>query len=329
MTKVFITGATGFIGGNLVSGLLSRGYSVKILARSKRLLNLHPWKEKVEVVYGDITEPESFEKSVSDCEIFIHDAAWICFWNKKWDLVHKINVLGTKNMVDVALKAKCKKFIHVSSVAAIGYGENGESVNEDIEYNWDKLSSKIVYMETKRDAESEVYKGIKNGLNATFVNPANVWGINDFRGRRVRLIKAIKYGFPFYLEGGSNFVDVDAVCEATLNAIEKGRVGERYILGGENLSVKDFLGTIALGIKARKPFIKVGQLSVTLFAAIQEALALVIPFEPKPSFSQLPIFGKGIYYDSSKAVRELNMLIIPFSETIQKSIKFYKNHGLL
>lgn len=329
MSKVFITGATGFIGGNLVSYLLKNGYKVKVLARSRRLIDLHPWKNKVEIVYGDINEPETFEQDVQDCEIFIHGAALISFWNRDWDKIRKINVIGTRNIVNAALKANCKRFIHISSVAAIGYSETGEPIDETAKYNWDKLNPKIVYMETKHEAELEVHEGIKAGLNAVFVNPANVWGVGDIRGRRIPVLKAVKLGFPFYVDAATNFVDVDAVCEAIINAITMGRSGERFILGGENLTIKEFLDVICDELDVRKPFLKITRGPIAAFTYLQEALAFIIPIKPRPSVSQLNLLGPRIYYDSSKAIKELKMPIIPFSETIRKSIEYYKEKKLL
>ena len=334
MEKVFVTGATGFIGGNLVEKLLDNGYKVKILMRKHvethrgaSLLEHYKWKNNVEIVFGDILEPESFSGKTNDCEIIIHCAATISFWNKVWDKTYKVNVVGTKNVLGEALKSNCKKFIHLSSVAAIGYGENGEPINEDHPYNWDKHN--ISYMETKHLAELEVQSAIKKGLNATMVNPANVWGKNDFRGRRAPIIKAIKYGFPFYTEGGTNFVDVDAVCEATINAINLGKVGERYILGGENITIKDFASTIAEEIKVRKPFIKIPKPPIIIYSYTQEFLANFINITPKPCKSQLCFIGAKVYYDNSKAVRELKMPVISVRECIHKTVSFYKTQGLI
>ena len=333
MSKVFLTGATGFIGGNLVSKLLNRGYVVKILVRRdverrhgtslERFLS----KDKVEIIYGDILEPETFAGKINDCEIIIHSAAIIGFWNRTWDKLYKVNVIGTKNILAEALKSKCKKFIHISSVAAIGYGENDEPVNESHPYNWGK--HKICYMETKHEAELEVQKAIKKGLNAVMVNPANVWGVGDYRGRRVGVIKAIKYGLPFYVNAGTNFVDVDAVCEAIINAIELGKCGERYILGGENLTIKEFLGIIADEMNIRKPFLILPKPLIVLFSYFQEVLGLITGMSPKPAASQLCFFGKNIYYDSSKAVRELKMPVIPFKDCIHKTVRFYREFNLL
>lgn len=327
MEKVFITGATGFIGGNLVKNLLKEGYEVKVLIRNKKQLEPHLWKYLVDVIYGDILEPKTFKNKINDCEIIIHSAALIAFWNRIWDKVYKVNVIGTRNILEEALRANCKKFIHISSVAAIGYGENNEVINETHPYNWDKYN--ICYMETKHQAEEEVFNAIKKGLNATIVNPANVWGIGDFKGRRVPVIKAVKLGLPFYVNSGTNFVDVDAVCSATINAINNGKCGEKYILGGENLTIKDFLGIIADELSTRKPFIKLPKLPIVLFSYTQEALGLITKIPPKPSTSQLCFFGKKIYYDSSKAIKELNMPLIPFKECISKTINFYKEHKLL
>ena len=327
MTKIFLTGATGFIGGNLVTKLLEKGYKVKILLRNKKLLDRHPWKDKIEIIPGDILEPETFAGKINDCEIIIHSAALIAFWNRLWDKLYQINVVGTRNILNEALKTNCKKFIHISSVAAIGYGENNEPVNESHPYNWGK--HKICYMETKHEAELEVQKAIKKGLNAVMVNPANVWGVGDYRGRRAPVIKAVKFGLPFYVNAGTNFVDVDAVCEATINAIELGKCGERYILGGENLTIKEFLGIIADGINARKPFVELPKSSVVLFSYLQEVLGIVTGISPKPAASQLCFFGKNIYYDSSKAIRELKMPVVSFRECIKKTVRFYQECNLL
>ncbi len=335
MPKVFITGGTGFIGGNLIGKLLEKGYSVKVLIRnhglethcSASLLDKFSWKNNVEILNGDILEPETFQGKINDCEIIIHCAALIAFWNRLWDKIYRVNVIGTKNILDEALKSGCKKFIHISSVAAIGYGENGEPVNEDHPYNWTKHN--ISYMETKHDAEKEVYKAIEKGLNATIVNPANVWGVGDYRGRRTPIIKAVKFSQPFYVKSGTNFIDVEAVCEATINAIYMGKCGERYILGGENLSIKDFLSIIADEIGARKPSIKLPKLPIILFSYSQEALGIFTKKSPKPSASQLCFFGRNIFYDSSKAIRELKMPIISFRECIKKTVRFYRENKLL
>lgn len=335
MEKVFITGGTGFIGNNLVGKLLEKGYKVKILVRRHNveayghtpLLENFSWKNSVEVVYGDILEPESFQNNINDCEVIIHAAAMIAWWNKIWDKIHRINVIGTRNVLSQALKINCKRFVHISSVAAIGYGEDGQPINEEHDYNWSK--HKIVYMETKHEAELEVKKAVEKGLNAIMVNPANVWGVGDIRGRRVPLLKALKFGFPFYTTGGTNFVDVDAVCDATINAITSGNKGERYILGGENLPIKEFLGIIADELYAKKPFIKISKLPISLYSYAQELIAPVFNFQPKPTTSQLALFGKYVYYDSSKAMRELHMPVIPFKECIRKTINFYREQGLL
>lgn len=334
MNKVFITGGTGFIGGNLVKRLLDKGYKVKILIRKPvetrhgaSPIETYILGNEVEIIYGDILEPESFHGKIDDCEIIIHSAALIAFWNRLWDKIYKVNVIGTRNVLNEALKSKCKKFIHISSVAAIGYGEYGEAINETHAYNWDK--HKICYMETKHQAEHEVQSAIKKGLNATIVNPANVWGVGDYRGRRVPVLKALKFGLPFYVDAGTNFVDVDAVCEAIVNAIELGKCGERYILGGENLLIKEFLDILASELNVRKPFIEVPKPLIVLYSYLQEALGVITKISPKPSTSQLCFFGKRIYYDSSKAIRELKMPVVPFRECVRKTIKFYREQKLL
>ena len=327
MEKIFITGGTGFIGGNLVEKLLAKGYKVKVLVRNDKKLKPHKWKDRVEVIYGDILEPESFVDKISDCEIIIHSAALIAWWKRIYKKIYDINVIGTKNVLDAALKSKCKKFIHLSSVAAVGYGENEEPINEEHSYNWGKFN--IPYMETKRMAELALNEAIQKGLNALMVNPANVWGIGDINGRRVPVIKMIRLGFPFYTNGGTNFVDVDAVCEAIINAITLGKCGERYILGGENLTIKDFMNMIADEIKGRRPFIKIPKLPIVLFSYTQEALGIFTRISPRPTASQLCFIGRHIYYDSTKAIKELKMPVISMRECIHKTIRYYRENNLI
>lgn len=327
MSKVFVTGATGFIGGKLVEKLLAKGYEVKVLIRDEDLLKYYKWKDEVDIVIGDILTPETFNGKMDDCEIIIHSAATIAFWNKLWDRVYETNVVGTKNIVTEAKKVNPKKFIHISSVAAIGISEDGTPINEDHPYNWGP--HKICYMETKHQAEEEVKKGIEKGLKATFVNPANVWGAGDHRGRRAFVVKAIKYGVPFYVNAATNFVDVDAVCEATINAIDLGKVGERYILGGENLTIKEFSKIIADEVGAGGPKILVPKLFVVIYCFFQEILGTLFNITPRPTMSQLSLFGPKVYYDSSKAIKELNMPVIPVKDCIKKTIDFYKEESLI
>ena len=111
-SKVFITGATGFIGGNIVEKLLEKGYAVKVLVRDNKKLLPYKWKDKVEIIYGDILESESFTDKINDCEIIIHSAALIAWWKRWWNKIYEINVIGTRNVLDAALKNKCKKLIN-------------------------------------------------------------------------------------------------------------------------------------------------------------------------------------------------------------------------
>ena len=327
MPKVFLTGATGFIGGRLVDYLLEAGYSVRVLVRDKNKISKHSWKDKVEIICGDILNPKSFEGKMHGCDVIIHSAALISFNNKIWDTVHEVNVNGTKNIVQEALKANPKKFIHISSVAAVGISEDGNPINENHPYNFSKLN--ICYMETKHLAEEEVKKGIEKGLNACFVNPANVWGAGDYHGRRTLIIKLLKMGLPFYVNAATNFVDVDAVCPAIINAIDKGKKGERYILGGENLTIKEFLSIICDELKIKRPFICVPKFIVLSYAYFIDFLSEIFGFTPRPTLSQMSLIGPNVYYDSSKAIKELNMPIITIQDSIKKTVRFYRDNGLL
>ena len=172
-------------------------------------------------------------------------------------------------------------------------------------------------------------KAIEKGLNACIVNPANVWGKGDYRGRRAKLLRIMKLGLPFYTEGGTNFVDVDAVAEAIINAIQYGKCGERYILGGENLTIREFLNLVCNELNIRKPFIRLSKFPIAIFSYGQEIIAPIFNFQPRPTASQLCFFGKYICYDNSKAIKELKMPFVAIKDTIRKSVQFYKENNLL
>ena len=131
------------------------------------------------------------------------------------------------------------------------------------------------------------------------------------------------------MDSGTNFVDVEAVTEAIINAIDLGKTGERYILGGENLTIKDFLGIIAEELGVKKPFIPIPKLPIILGSHLQEILGNITRIQPRPAASQLCFLGRGIYYDSTKATNELKMPFIPFKDCIKKTVKFYRENKLL
>lgn len=264
-----ITGGAGFLGGKLARALLAQGHEVRLLLRDPRqegVLGELP----VKVAIGDLQDPASLRRACEGIDWVFHTAGIISYNPKKADLMYRTNVLGTKAIAEAALDAGVKRFVHTSSTAALGVSTDPtRPMNENTPFNARSLG--LAYFDTKYDAEQELLKVVEKGLDAVIVNPGSLLGPGDTRRYEKGYAGLIyKYKPPFLFHGGINFVDVEDVVRGEILAATKGRKGERYILGGENLSFgemiirvnsilgrpsprhyvpKPLMGTLAMGIK--------------------------------------------------------------------------------
>jgi dihydroflavonol-4-reductase len=325
--KVLVTGATGFVGSNVAEALAARGDHVRVLRRTTSQLKA---LEGVPVDYavGDILDPDSLLAAMQGRELVFHVAAMSQYWRSSKETVYRVNVEGTRNVVQAALAAGVQRVVHTSSVAALGYPPHGTAADESqvfpTELSW------WPYGHSKHLAELEVQMAVERGLSAVIVNPTIVIGPRDVNFISGSLIRAsVKDQLLVVPPGGSNIVHVDDVVDGHLAAAESGRVGERYILGGENLSHWDAAVTIASVTGGPRPRLVLPHWALPPLARIIDTFNALSPWPPLVAGEQILLGGETFYVDNSKAVRELGLPQTPLRQAAEDAYKWYREHGLL
>jgi dihydroflavonol-4-reductase len=314
-----VTGATGFFGGNLARALCERGERIRILARpGSRPVALEGLS--YEVAHGDLLDPPSLTAAVAACRRVYHAAASVTFWcrtSREFDAVRRVNVEGTRLLLQAASRAGVERVVHVSTVDAIGLPPAGRIADESTAGECRPIAT--VYAATKREAEETA---LASEVDTVVVNPAFMLGGYDPKPTSGRLLTPI-VGGPFVIcprEGGNNFVAVADVVAGTLAAMERGRRGERYILGHENLTYRA-LFTRALAIAGRRPWlVTVPPVVLVSAARLMEGAARVFRAEPQLTVSLAHLAFADHYYDSSKAVRELGLPQTPIDDALGEAL---------
>lgn len=327
MTKTaFVTGGTGFIGANLVRLLLQEGYKVKALVRpTSKLDNLQ--NLDIEIVKGDLNDPDLGDKMVG-CEVLFHVAALYSLWQSDKEPLYQQNVLGTKNILAAARKAKIDRTVYTSSVAAIGVKEGGIA-DETYQSPVEKLIGE--YKKSKFWAEQEAQKAVKLGQDVVIVNPSSPIGPWDIKPTPTGdiILKFLRRQMPFYIDTGLNFIDVRDVAQGHLLALEKGRMGDRYILGNQNLTLKQFLDQLSeiTGIPA--PQSTLPSFIPLTVAWIDEYVLAPLGKPPFVALDGVRMSEQKMYYDASKAVRELGLPQTPIPTALKNAVNWFsKNFAL-
>jgi len=324
--KTLVIGATGFIGSSLVRELLKDGEEVKVLVRKNSDTRNIEGLE-VEKAYGDIRDKESVKLALKGCDTFYQTAALYAFWAPDSKVFYDINVEGTKSALNAALEQGVKKVVYTSTIAAVGYYGADNPANEDVEFNlWDTGDH---YTRSKHLGEVEAKKFCEKGLPLVIVNPAVVIGVRDIKptpsGKMI--IDVVNKKMPGYIEGGINLVDVEDVARGHILAAQKGRIGERYILGNKNLSITDYFQLIGEVAGVEPPKMK---LPYSLALLIGYGYQFVSSITKKLPVLTAPMVRSGsryAYFDSSKAVSELGFPQTPIKTTIEKAVNWFKENG--
>lgn len=326
MKNVLVTGGTGFIGANLAARLVSRGCNVRILRRQNSDLRAIDGID-VEHRIGDVRDRRAVESAMKGCDTVFHTTAIVRARRSGNREQQEVNVLGTRTVVEACLATGVEKLVHTSSVAAVGYPEPGQLATEETEYNWSAASG---YKLSKHLAEKEVYAGIAQGLKAIIVNPSVVLGERDINIHGGQLVLESKRGrIPFYISGGMNIVYVGDVVDGHIAAAQRGRVGERYILSGENLTHKEIFERTARLIGARPPM---ARLPLSLFKAgvkTIELMSALLGKDPWISSDLARVAGMYNWFSCEKAKRELGYSVTPFDQTILFCYHWYREHGFI
>lgn len=325
--KALVTGANGFLGAWLTKRLIREGYQVSALVRKSsdlsELEGVNP-----HYVYGDVTDLESLKTAFQGQDIVFHLAGLIAYKKSDNEKLEKINVGGTRNVVEACLITGVPQLLHVSSVVAVGASFTPEPLTEDFTYNIAHLG--LGYFDTKKSAEDIVRSAARAGkLKAVCVNPSTIYGSGDARkGSRKNQIKVANGKLPFYTGGGVNVVAVEDVVEGILLAVKFGKSGERYILAGENMTIKALFEEIAAVAGVPAPRFKMPDWLLHTLGCIGDGLFSV---GVDIGLSSVNAHTATLFhwFDSSKAQRELGFKPGPAKEAIKKSVTWMKDNGYL
>ncbi|NES66857.1 MAG: NAD-dependent epimerase/dehydratase family protein [Okeania sp. SIO2D1] len=320
--KAFVTGSSGFIGANLVRLLLQQGYAVRSLVRPTSCLdNLHGLD--VEVVLGDLNDPHLWELMVG-CEVLFHVAAHYSLWQKDGELLYRNNVFGTRNVLEAARRAKIERTVYTSSVAAIGVGVSGVVVDESYQSPLEKLIGD--YKKSKFLAEQEAVKAFNMGQDVVIVNPTTPVGPWDIKPTPTGdiIVRFLRRQMPAYVDTGLNIIDVRDVAWGHLLALERGKCGDRYILGNENLTLKGLLDLLEeiTGLAAPRQTVPVW-LPLTV-AWVDEIILGNLGKLPSIPVDGVRMSQQRMYYDASKAMKELGLPQSSIRVALQDAVDWFR-----
>lgn len=325
--KVLVTGANGFLGALLTKRLLQEGHQVKALVRkSSDLSELE--NVKPEFVYGDVTDQKSLMENFKNQDVIFHLAGYIAYKKSERPLLDKVNIEGTRNVVEACALLNIPKLLHMSSVAAVGSSFSPIVLNEDSPFTIHDLN--LGYFETKRKAEEIVIaEAKKNRIHAVCVNPSTIYGFGDARkGSRSNQIKVAREKLGFYTSGGVNVVAAEDVLDGILLALNKGKNAERYILSCENMTIKVLFEKIAKAAGVKPPHVKMPNWVVHALGIMGDSassMGLKIGLGRERSYTATMFH----WFDCQKAKNELGYSPRSADIAIENSVRWMRDNGYL
>src|ERR1700731_4540792 len=325
--KAFVTGATGFLGSHVARVLGEQGADLRLLVRStSNLRNLAGIK--AETATGDLRDSSSLEKGMSGCDTVFHVAADYRLWVRDPAEMYRSNVAGTKAILDAARKNGVRRVVYTSSVATVGFTGNGHPADEDSPVSLGDMIGH--YKRSKFMAEQVALEAGRGGMHVVLVNPTTPIGEQDVKptptGRIV--VDFLKRKFPAYVETGLNLVDVKECALGHVAALEKGRSGERYILGGENLTLKQILDKLAVITGLPSPRIRVPYVLALATGVVDQVVTGHIrKKEPRATIDAVRMGRKKMFVSSSKAARELGWKTVPVDDGLRRAVEWFRANG--
>ncbi|MGH7204570.1 MAG: hopanoid-associated sugar epimerase [Nitrospiraceae bacterium] len=325
--KALVTGATGFVGAAVARALCTAGVEVRVLVRrDSDLRNLS--QLKVEQAYGDLRDRDSLRRALSGCQQLYHVAAHYALWAKDLSVFYQVNVTGTRMLLETARELGTERIVYTSTIGAIGLPTDGGLGTEETPVSLSQMAGD--YKRSKYLAEQEVLKLANAGLPVVIVNPSAPVGKGDIKPTPTgqMIVDFMKGRMWAYIETGMNLVDVDDVAVGHLRAMERGRVGERYILGNRNLSLREIFEILSKLTGVKAPRIKLPWQAVLPLAHINRWMADYLTHRPP----RIPLEGVRMakyrmHYDCSKALRELGLPQTPVETALEKAVKWFRDHG--
>ena len=328
MARALVTGANGFLGSWVVRKLLQQGLDVRIIHRAKSDLSELEGLA-VEKVVGDVTDLVSLKKAMAGVDHVFHAAGVVGYKRSERITMERVNVGGTDNVLKAIAHSNVENLLYVSSVVAVGASQDGRRpLNENDPYNMRQFN--FGYFETKHDAEKLVLNFAKHSkIRTVIVNPSTIYGASDGKksSRKVQ-VKVAQGKFKFFTSGGVSVVHVEDVVNGIWSAFEKGRHGERYILSGENVTIKQLFTMIAETAGVQPPTVFLNDTCVKTLGKVSDLLdsvGLKGPLNSESAYNSI-LFH---WFDHSKAKTELGFQPRPAREAIAASVNWMKEHRLI
>ena len=322
--KVFVTGATGFVGSHVARVLAEQGADLRLLVRSssdpKNIEGLN-----AERVTGDLRDPASLEKAIAGCEVVFHVAADYRLWVRDPAQMYRSNVEGTRAILEAARKNRVRRVVCTSSVATMGFTLNGKPADENSPVSLEDMIGH--YKRSKFMAEVVALEAGREGMDVVVVNPSTPVGEQDIKptptGRII--VDFLKRKFPAYVDTGLNLVDVRECARGHVAALEKGRSGERYILGGENLTLKQILDKLAATTGIPSPKVRVPYVVALATGVIDEVITgHILGREPRATIDAVRMGRKKMFVSSAKAERELGWKAGPVDDALRRAVEWFR-----
>jgi len=321
--KILVTGGTGFLGSHIIRDLLNNGYTdITAIHRNTSSFDLiSDAKDRVNWIEASLSDLNILDELVREADIVIHSAAMVSFVPSQAKQMMKINVEGTKTLIDLSVYHNLEHFVYISSVAALGRKKPGEIINETAEWVEGPYNSK--YAISKHLGELEVWRGQAEGINVTVLNPSYILGVGNWDEGATAIYKKIANGMPFYPKGANGVVDVKDVATLTRLLIDQQKYGERYIACAKNISHKNLFTKIANGLGRKPPHIAINGLIAGLGWRFEAVKAKLLGQNPIVTKETLQISGFNFGYDGSKALKVNGFEYGEVDKCIQNVCKSY------
>lgn len=326
MRKVLITGGNGFLGANIARELFGRGYEIKLMMRSSadgRMVADIP----CEIYHGDISDANEVSNAVLGCDYVIHTASVTAQWGVDFKAYEAVNVMGTVHVVNACLLHNIKKLIHISTANTIGHGDRDKPANELNSFRLNHISSG--YISSKYIAQQYVLEQVANkNLPASIINPTFMIGPYDTKPSSGKLIlHGMNKKVVFYPPGGKNFVPISDVCTGIVNALESAKVGDCYLLAGENLSYKDFFKLLNK-VSGQDPImICIPPFVLKMFGIMGTLLGGLSKTKVKLNYSSAYMLCLYNYYSGKKSERELMVKYTSTEKAVKSALTWFRDNN--
>jgi dihydroflavonol-4-reductase len=322
--KILVTGGTGFLGAYIISELMQNGYSVRAINRHGLIPFFLPEavRKEVEWLRCDVRDPVGLEDAMTGVDAVIHAAAKISFSGKERRELWSTNIEGTANVVNAALQQNIRRFLYVSSVAALGRTGGSEEVTE--EKSWEKSPYNTNYAISKFHGEMEVWRGMGEGLPAVIVNPSTILGYGDWNNTSCAIFRSVYNEFPWYTEGINGFVDVQDTARAIVRLLESPINGERYILNGDNWSWRHLFETMANEFGKKPPTREATPFLAGIAWRAEKIKSLLTGRSTLLTRESARVAASSTFFSNSKILRLLpDFRFTPLEETIRTACRHY------